>query len=82
MSVCSTYFKTMYENSNAIVDTRSFILGLDGANVDLFLVAHDHHLPLGFVLGDPAVLRAAKSLILDVFASSFWARVNQNLFFT
>jgi hypothetical protein len=67
----------MDKNGDTIVNSSGFIFIINGADVNFLLIAHYHHLPLGLVLRDAAVLRPTESLIAHIFAANLGSLFDQ-----
>jgi len=60
-------FHAVNQDRDLIVDSCSLHLRLNSTDVNLFLVAHDHHLPLHLVFGDSTVHRATEFFRISLF---------------
>lgn len=67
----------MDENSDLVVQERGFLLVLDSADVHLFEIAHDHHLPLVFVFRDSPIGGAPKSVLVQILVIFLWLCLDQ-----
>lgn len=66
-------------DGDVIVVFGCVIFVLNGANVDLLLVDHDHHLPLVLILGNSPEAGASEVVTTDVVVDSLWLGVDNNL---
>ena len=67
----------MNKNGDTIINSSGIIFIINGANVNFLLIAHYHHLPLGLVFRDAAVLGPTESLIADIIAANLGSLFDQ-----
>lgn len=66
-------------DGDVIVVFGRIVLVLDGANVHLLLVNHDHHLPLVLIFGHSPEAGASEVVTADVVVDSLGLSVDNNL---
>lgn len=67
------------DDGDVVVVFGRVVLVLDGADVDLLLVDHDHHLPLVLILGHSPEAGASEVVAADVVVDSLRLGVDNNL---
>ena len=71
--------QSLGDDGDVVIVFGRVVLVLDGADVDLLLVDHDHHLPLVLILGDTPEAGASEVVAADVVMDSLGLSVDNNL---